>query len=508
MKLFVPEINVTKRGLEVSSFNEVTEENELWYHNIYDIIIRGRDIEDYRFIILVSFQLCKANLIERLLMMNDYHQQEDNKDKDKAWNVYGDYIEIWHDKNVKTTICSFEKKFMQDFVSIEQAKSLIATDSYFKPTCTQTAKAEFMETVTSSKNEFVNRWKFDKIFPQPEDKEFYEWKHAKEHVKAFMYLRKPGLYRNVYSYDIKSSFPAELYRSVFPQGQGRIENLPEKYWSIDKIRIERIIPIVYDFLGLFDKFLENQRQPFNVYLTKELVDALHIFYDVEYQVLSIRTYKMQKSIFDTFIESNLLFKDKPLRKYCKAKNNTFIGSFGANDEYPVYKYKLAGEYNDKVNAELQWEKKDKNAYYPVYLYVNGSALVKICRICQAYWPHIIYANTDGIISDVPLELEFGFNCKFLNVLGRVELRQQYLEFAVKDISNYSAIFADDNGEIMQDIRLSGRTILEPPTHEQFIDGGFETMVLTRSDYGFIKPVMFMEQSLKYYELVWEKELGK
>ena len=166
---------------------------------------------------------------------------------------------------------------------------------------------------------------------------------------------------------------------------------------------------------------------------------------------------------------------------------------------------IGGDKKNRVNATITYETKDKKAFYPLYLYVNGSAKVKICRLLQSNWEHIIYANTDGFVSDAPIEMDLRFNSRYSDLVGKVELRQYYLEFAVKEISNYSAIFANEDGEIMQDIRLSGRRIMEPPTHQKFIDGGFETLLLQQSDYGFIKPVVFVEQSLKYYQLIEERD---
>lgn len=508
MKLLIPDIKVTERGLESRVFftseidekpNDMVTAEELLGFTMYK--------EEYSFIILVSFSICKPSLIWCLLNNPEFHQQRDPSDKTMSWNVYGDYMEIYRTKKEKITICSYEKKFLQDYTDAETAKRLMLTDTYFKPTCTQTAKAEFMECVTGCKNEFINRYKFDKIFPQPEEKEFITWKKTKESVKAFMYLKKAGNYKDVYSYDIRASFPSELYNSLFPQGKGTrgLIEVPVKHWYIAKIRVYRCIPIVYDFFGLFDKFIENQRQPFNTYLTKDMLECLEEFYDVEYAIQFKYSYKMQKSIFDKFIEDNIYTPDKPIRKYNKAKNNTLIGSFGANDQYPVYEYMIGGDKKNRVNATITYETKDKKAFYPLYLYVNGSAKVKICRLLQSNWEHIIYANTDGFVSDAPIEMDLMFNSRYSDLVGKVELRQYYLEFAVKEISNYSAIFANEDGEIMQDIRLSGRRIMEPPTHQQFIDGGFETLLLQQSDYGFIKPVVFVEQSLKYYQLIEERD---
>ena len=141
MKLLIPDIKVTERGLESRVFftseidekpNDMVTAEELLGFTMYK--------EEYSFIILVSFSICKPSLIWCLLNNPEFHQQRDPSDKTMSWNVYGDYMEIYRTKKEKITICSYEKKFLQDYTDAETAKRLMLTDTYFKPTCTQTGR--------------------------------------------------------------------------------------------------------------------------------------------------------------------------------------------------------------------------------------------------------------------------------------------------------------------------------------------------------------------------------
>lgn len=505
--ILIPDIVATYRGLEAKTFRIV---DNIKYNNVIDIFALSdleflKQIKD-NIIIITNFTICKPCIIESLFLSGK-HQQTDKKDKDLCFQVYGDYIEIYFDKSNRYILSSYEKKFMQNYDSDETALLLEAGDNIHKPTCAQTAKAEFMEKCFNCKNEFINRNLFKRMFHEPMKDEFKHLKRAKDIVVPFMYLKKAGVYNNIYSYDKKSSFPSQIYNSVFPIENGKnvksLNEIPEKKWFVAEIRIYTVRIKKYDFYGLMDKYLENLRQPFTIDIDSESLKAIEELYDIDYNINQVFYYKLKQSIFDEFFYNNINISNKYLRKYGKAKNNTLIGSFGANDEITTYKYILK---EDKLSYVSEYDKREHNAYYPMYLYVNGKAKAEFCRICNKFFDNLIYANTDGLMLDTYVDMDIVINESKYDNIGRYELRQYYLEFAAKEVSNYSAIYADDDGEIKQDLRLSGRTrIFQDVPHETFKNGGFKSVTMGLSKYGFVTPIEFEEEGIQYYINIGENK---
>lgn len=454
--------------------------------------------QDY-YIFCCEYQIAKYSIIYTLLK-NEFEQLDElKKNYTKIFSVKKNYIDIMNESQQHITIISYEE-YTQSKYNKRNIKKILNMNIN-APTLQLQAKKDFYKTIFRKENFFCNANQFKKIFPSPTDDQYYILNKAKELCAPFMYVKKAGIYNNVFSYDIKSAFPATLYKSIMPIGienkAYKYEEIPANKWYIAIVRVRRAIPLVYDFFGLLDKYIENQKQPFKVYFTKDILESIEEFYDIDFEVKEYRYYKLQKGIFDKFIYQNIFNECDPfLRKINKAKNNFLIGSFGTISEFFVNFYELN---NDKLFEGRKIQKKKNNAFLPLWLYVNGLHKVRFCRFVQDNFPSVIYANTDGIFSTDDLSTAIiKYNAQFIDI-GKFELRNYYLEVAIKEISNYSAIYADKNGEIHQDMRLSGRNLLKDITHEEFVKGGFKTVGLSFTKYGFLKYFSMIEKGVKEYE---------
>lgn len=473
--IILPHFINTYRGIEVEKFSTETEDNL----NLIDLLEKRDTLY-----IIVNFGIARASIIEMLSKQKKY------KFFDK--NIY---IEI-QCKDFETYLCDFSNKFLQDFSGYKEGNLLLKSDKSKGISCTVDAKKEFLKTITRSNNIAIQYNIFNKIFPQPINNEWDYWLSAKNNVSAIMYVKKSGEYNNIYSYDIKKSFPARIYKGLFPQGHGiyftNNDILPLNKWYIKRIAIFKLKPKIYDFLGLISKHA-GDTLPIVEIITKEIEEILNLYYDINYKTIDGFFYKMQKSIFDEFFENNFFNeanKNKCVSIYNKAKNNLLIGSFGANDY--ISENRLIFKQNQLYIKNISYENAIKS-YYPLYLYVNGAAKCEFIKILAKYFNNIIYINTDGFFSTKEIDFS-GYNLLKVNNIGNVEFRGKYKKIAIKEISNYCGIFT--NGDI--DIRLKGRRQFIK-SYDEFING-FKSYSFAINKSGFLKMYEYQEKGIKEFEV--------
>ena len=492
--ILLPIVKTTDRGIELDYL--LTKKGKLFpVDSFFDLV------ESENFIIQ-NFTLIKYSIIELLLKREDYHEKQDARDITRSYDIRKEYIKIHIQRGVTCCICSYENKFLQEFVDFETAERLEAVDRWKKPSVAQDGKSELLETISTQKNYFGQMAIFNKIFPQQSEEEFAFWLGCKESVKPFLFLKKPALFENVYSYDIKASFSARVYRRLFPQGKGEFfgadDEIPIKKWYIKKICISSIQSKIYDFLG-FEKLYKSNDTPFlYVYITKDIEEILSEVYEIEYTTQSGYFYKLQRGIFDGFIENCIFSQDnnfEPFKKYNKGRCNSLWGTFGRNDEITELHYYLDEEDERIIKYDIEEKIIDEKSYYPMYLYINGRAKCELIKLIMPYFSNLLYANTDGFFLNREADFDYK-NAVYTSKIGRVELRTMYNQIAIKEISNYCGMFIDDDGVINYDARISGRKH-KSLTLEEFANG-FPSVLYSMTSFGFVEAYEYNELPLAIY----------
>lgn len=481
--IFQPYFKDTRRGIEVDYF-QTRKNGAVITLTLPELVYYPCDLK-----IINNFTLAKSSLIEFFLANNILYEF-----KNVSVTVYRDGHE--------EVFCDYANKFLQDFKDFETAERLERSDVTRTASCALDAKKEFLASICRSKIPFAQQNIFDQIFPQPQSlKEWVIWEDAKESVAAFLYSKSPGEYREIWSYDIKRSFPARIYRGEHPSGEGvyTLGDLTHraKRWYIKRIMIAFVKKkAAFDFLNLEKKFADNGGKPFEYVVTEDIFDALIVLYDVQYVGIDGFYYRLQNSVFDKFFEKNFAATEsKALSTYSKAKNNLLIGTFGTKDFYEVQTFsKIGGALkSDTVTVE-----KPRKAYYPIYLFANGAAKVALLKLIAPIWEKVIYANTDGFFVTARQDYST-YNSIKINKIGSVEERGKYEKIAIKEVSNYCGFLVTDAGKKL-DMRLSGRRFNEKlMTYEAFVCGTFKSYSYLATKTNFLRLVELSEKSLEEFK---------
>ena len=322
-------------------------------------------------------------------------------------------------------------------------------------------------------NEFVRTKFFNllagiKILREDENFPMIEYdilNECKKNVAGYQYCKK-GRYNNVFSYDITSSYPANMY-SDMPTGKGRyfdnIEDVPSSYFYVVKFcyLTAKLNENYIDFLDIENK------QDGVICLPKNLFKLFLKTYTCEtINVLQILAFKTKKNIFKKFIDKNILRgkeleKDKAIKKYNKLIANSLTGYFGKNTirETAVFKHD-----NNTTSVELIEQKRDP-IYLPVYIAILDSAKAKFITTLNAHKDVIIYANTDGFISLQAIDTN-ALNNGVSDGVGAYKFKGCYKDIYIRAINSYCGLF--DNGEF--DVCMSGVPLDDSPsTVDDFIN---------------------------------------
>lgn len=525
-----PVLQMTHRGTETQRFFDKTGR----FFSLFDLFNMQNGI-----VIIARFSIAKFSIIE-FLLKSSYREKDGTRDKDGTFEIRKDYIKIYHSAKNFVCLISYENKFLQEFKGFKIADELEQYDSNFKNTCAQDGKADFLKNcMPKAENWFAQNTIFSQIFPQPDAEEYAYWKQAKESVIAFYYLKAPDEYDDIFSYDFKSSFPARVYETVFPQGKGEFfqgnAEIPAKKWYIKKIFVYAIRAKIYDFFG-FEKAFKKRKngQKYAVFfITKDIEEMLQEVYEIKYTTAGGYFYKLQRTIFNEFIERNIFAQEnekKHIKKYNKGKVNSFLGTFGRNDDIKITKYFMRRKkriyknykvkksekfdfsekcfdfygifpkYKDALQFETITETAENKAFYPMYLYINGRAKCAIIRAILPIFDSVIYANTDGFFTDKYFDF-YPINAKFKNEIGTLQTRALYHRMAIKDISNYCGEIIDEDGVVEYDARISGRQH-GFVTYDEFING-FDTSAELLTEYGFLQTYVYHEPPLYIFKDIFD-----
>lgn len=380
-------------------------------------------------------------------------------------------IHIKHSNNKELRICNFEKKFLIDF-DIDTAESVFAysisqcRNSY---TLGRDAFNEWLQMEFTTKGQRLNINTCNKLFrkdyPILRDSML---DRAKDACSGYQ-MAKQGYYKNVYNYDISSSYPAQLMNNT-PIGLIKefetLEAIPESYFYIVKATFidVKIKPCKIDFLDIDGANITTQVLPEHLF---KLAQS-----NYEYSKLKIKriiAFKTRAHRFNNFVYKNVIqgkiqAQNKFIAKYNKAIANSIVGYFGKNATTTQTKLEHKNGKISIVEREIQGEP----VYLPIYIYVTGKAKAEfITTLQRTGLDKIIYANTDGFISNEQI------NIASLNLgrkdVGLYRLDKTFKEIFIEAINGYCGL--DTNNEL--DNTLSGLHLLSPVSVEQYMNKSFD-----------------------------------
>lgn len=383
-------------------------------------------------------------------------------------------IRIKHSDSTELRINSFEKKFLIDF-DFNTAQMLFdyskinLRSSY---TLGRDSFNEWLQMTFTTKGQRLNLSTCERLFredyPVIKD-EILE--RAKSVCSGYQKAQK-GYYKNIYNYDISSSYPSQLLNDT-PYGPIRefdsIENVPESYFYIVKATFIdiKIKPNKIDFLEINGKSITTQVLPQHLFkLAKS---------NYEYRTLKIKrivAFKTYAHRFDNFINKNVIqgkiqAQNKVIAKYNKAIANSIVGYFGKNTT--ITQTKLLTKDNKISIIERQIQ--NEPVYLPIYIYVTSKAKAEFINTLQHIGiDKIIYANTDGFCSNIPVDIQ-RLNLGRRDV-GTFRLDKIYKEIFIEAINGYCGL--DNNNEL--DNTISGLHLLNPVSVEDYMNKSFEYVI--------------------------------
>lgn len=389
---------------------------------------------------LVWPDICK--MLERL----GYRQEQLAGRQDKLYLITyksGACVNITIKNAVKVLrIANFSAKFNIDFADYEQNKKLIDYANKKDRQSSSLGNDAFNEWIREAfkvKGRTLNinaaKAVFRRDYPILSDSETRILETAKTSVSGFQHV-KTGRYKNLYEYDICSSFPSQLINAT-PKGEtlmfDKISDVPNDYFYIVK------------FTALNVKLKANCFEifPQNEIMTLTLTKHMFELFQKNYTYTQIEEhfvfgYKTRTNIFNNFVYNNIIAgkeneNDKQIAKYNKSIANSIVGYFGRNTEteQSIYMYWL--------NSFKILRKKAirEPIYQPMYLFVNGKAKLEFISVLQDIvgLEHVIYANTDGFLTDKEIDLtrlNFGRNSQ----LGYFKLKCVYEDIQINSINGY------------------------------------------------------------------------
>lgn len=340
------------------------------------------------------------------------------------------------------------------------------------------AYAEFLGTIFKEKAEENANYKLIR-----EDFPVFEYdailEEAKKNVYGFQYA-VPGHYARTFDYDISGSYPANALNDTptgLPHYYTTLEEVPKSYFKIIRF-----------------SYYDCNLKPGGIHfvkvgrvgvccLTEALFEEFKRNYDAHIKIKQIVAFKTRKSMFtklinQTVIAGKTLEKDALIAKYNKAVGNAIIGYLGRNTKTcrNVAKLTAQGIIYEKIEQDIE------PIYLPAYLSILDKAKAKFLRTIKPYWQHIIYCNTDGFLSTVPIDLDL-LNFRNANkVLGNFRQCHEFKDLFVECINGYAGITAD--GECINTI--SGMTFDKILTPDEYAAKHFVYYVNEPTAKGTIK----------------------
>ena len=301
---------------------------------------------------------------------------------------------------------------------------------------------------------------------------------AKEHVAGYQ-MSIAGTYDNLIEYDLESSYPAQLLCDTpcgMPKQYKRIEDVPSTYFKVItftyfncQLRPNKIDFVQVNSIG-------------ELTLTERMFELFKENYQAFIKIKQITAFKTQKSPFRKFITENIINgkKNEPrkhIAKYNKYIGNAIIGYMGRNTTTIENTAKL----NDLGIETGSVDKTIDPIYLPVYLCVLDRAKTAFIRTIQKHQDKIVYANTDGFLSTVPLNVDL-LNAKNSLPVGNYRSKNKYVHIYIECINGYAGIL--ETGEL--DNTISGMTLERLLAPDEYRNRTFEYYVNIATPQGTIR----------------------
>lgn len=292
------------------------------------------------------------------------------------------------------------------------------------------------------------------------------------YMGGYMFAHK-GEYGHGYSYDINSLYPACMSEELLPSREPIPFEGEYKYDSFRPLYMQRMfvrlrvkkdgIPFLPDFrrdwggnLRLLNSngFVELLLTNVDMELMKENYEYFVGEYQGGYKFATV------KGFFNNFI----------LPRYAKKTLNPSVGVVekgllnAATGRYGAYTSSKLLEPELKDNSSVKWlpckaSSQDFYSYLPLPAFVNAYARKRLLYYIKKYREHVIYADTDSIVSEEKLGVPIS------GKMGDFKIEREFDKLRILDIHKYAMQLTDGSTHVC----LSGNT-LKNPDYDTFVEG--------------------------------------
>lgn len=289
---------------------------------------------------------------------------------------------------------------------------------------------------------------------------------------GYMFAHK-GEYGHGYSYDINSLYPACMSEELLPsrepilfEGEYRYDSFRPLYMQrmFVRLRVKKDgIPFLPDFRRDWGGNLRLLNSNGFVELLLTNVDMELMKENYEYFIGEYRGgYKFAtvKGFFNNFI----------LPRYAKKTLNPSVGVVekgllnAAIGRYGAYMSGKLLEPELKDNSSVEWlpykaSSQDFYSYLPLPAFVNAYARKRLLYYIKKYREHVIYADTDSIVSTEKLDVPIS------KKMGDFKIEREFDKLRILDIHKYAMQLTDGSTHVC----LSGNT-LKNLDYDTFVEG--------------------------------------
>ena len=374
---------------------------------------------------------------------------------------------VFNIKNCEIRIIDWTKKFGQPMPErLKDAKRLLSyaeKSGRTRAGLGSDAYNEFLHTLYTKKDsENANYALIREIFPSLP----WDFDSAKETVIGYQ-IARPGMYNNVYSYDIKRAY-------AFSMCGDTPEHAPELVEGFKKPRGNQWAIFICSYAGKKLKegaipFLPDEEKTSGVaWIPQRLFTLVDQTYSFDFfHVSQTMLFKTRKSLFRRFVNKNYGSKDPLILSYNKVIVNSLVGYLGRRRRSTRDIFKLDKNCNIERKAEIC---PLEPIYTPAYINILDRHKFRFLTALRAIGiENVIYANTDGFFTLEPINLD-RLNDSITGELGKVELRRIYSRMRINAINAYVGEYDGPEGKMI-DTTISGlRFIDDNLTPDRFESG--------------------------------------
>lgn len=302
---------------------------------------------------------------------------------------------------------------------------------------------------------------------------------AKANAYGFQYV-KAGWYNKAFDYDISSSYPASALEDMpcgLPYYYDRLEDVPTTYFKVIKFTYYncKCKPNGIDFL--------NVSHMGTISLSQGVFEEFKRNYNASIKIVKIEAFRTRKSLFREFIHKTIIAgkldqKNNRIGAYNKYIGNAIIGYLGRNTDTITNTAKLTPQ-------GLQFSEEIKHIdpiYLPAHIAILDASKARFLRTLRPIFKKVIYANTDGFITNEPISLDW-LNIGISNeILGKFRFQNEYNTLYIESLNGYAGITTDGTIENT----ISGMSIGHTLTPQQFAEKSFTYYINEPTPDGHIR----------------------